>query len=141
VLANPLSYYINKGYTTQAVVNNYTNVGVVFETPQAAGIPSTMIYNQDAEFNPRVGVAYEPFSKRWGTVIRGAYGRYIYPIPIRNSLKIPAPVPPFSATYSESYTAANQSPDGLPNYLLRAPQSVIAGTNSTGVVNSSLFRA
>ena len=136
VIAHPLSYYIGKGYTTQAVVNNYANVGVNFETPQSAGIPSSMIHNQNAEFNPRIGFAYQPFSKSRGTVIRGAYGRYIYPIPIRNSLKIPAPAPPFSATYSQSYIAANQSPDGLPNYLLRAPQSVIAGSNSSGVVNS-----
>jgi Carboxypeptidase regulatory-like domain len=136
VLANPLSYYINKGYTTQAVVNNYANVGVNFETPQTAGIPSSMLYGNN-EFNPRIGFAYQPFTTGRGTVIRGAYGRYIYPIPIRNSLKIPAAAPPFSATYSESYTVANQSPDGLPNYLLRAPQSIIAGSNSSGVVNSS----
>jgi len=136
VIARPLSYYIGKGYTTQAVVNNYANVGVNFETPQTAGIPSSMLYSNNAEFNPRIGAAYTPFSNGWGTVIRGAYGRYIYPIPIRNSLKIPAAAPPFSATYSQSYTAANQSPDGLPNYLLRAPQSVIAGSNSTNVVNS-----
>jgi hypothetical protein len=36
---------------------------------------------------------------------------------------------------------ASQSPDGLANYLLRAPQSVIAGTNSTGVVDSTTSHA
>jgi hypothetical protein len=146
VLANPLSTYIAKGYTTQAIVSSYQNAGVKFETPQTAGIPSSMIYNQDAEFNPRIGFAYQPFSTGRGTVIRGAYGRYIYPIPIRNSLKTPANAPPFSATYSQDYTLATQSPDGLPNYLLRSAQSVIAGsttgsTSDVGVVNSTTTNA
>jgi hypothetical protein len=44
---------------------------------------------------------------------------------------------PWVASYSQNYTAANQSPDSLPNYLLRYPQPVIMGTNSTNVVNST----
>ena len=48
---------------------------------------------------------------------------------------------PFTASYSQSYTAASQAPDGLPNYLLRSPQTVIAGLNSTNVVNSNSVNA
>jgi len=44
---------------------------------------------------------------------------------------------PFKATYSQSYTSAAQAPDGLPNYLLRSPLSVVAGLNSAKVVNTS----
>ncbi|WP_348269916.1 carboxypeptidase-like regulatory domain-containing protein [Edaphobacter paludis] len=137
VLANPLQFYIDKGYTTQAIVTNLEKLGVNFETPQTAGIPNTMFFNDDFTFSPRLGVAYAPFGGRHGTVLRGGYGRYIYPIPLRNSLVQTGHDSPFTASYSQSYITANQSPDGLPNYLLRTPQTVVAGSNSANVVNSA----
>jgi hypothetical protein len=141
----PMSYYIAKGYTTQAIVTNLLNDGAVFETPQEAGYPSTMMRNYDYTFGPRVGLAYLPFGNKYGTVIRGAYGRYIYPVPTRNIIRAVMINEPFGGTYTESYTAANQSPDGLPDYLLRAPQQVIMGstgtTSAASVVNSSSINA
>ena len=141
VLPNPISFYIAKGYTTQALVNNLTNLGFNYETPSQAGMPSTLLRSYDLNFSPRVGLAYQPFGGKRGTVIRGGYGRYIYPIPQRNYIKNGFAHAPFVATYAQSYIAANQSPDGLPNYLLRTPQSVIMGKNSTNVVNSSSVNA
>jgi hypothetical protein len=141
VLAQPTSFYVSKGFTTQAIVTNLQNLGAKIETPQQAGIPNSMFFNNNFCFSPRIGVAYTPFGSRFGTVLRGGYGRYIYPVPIRNSVKITSANVPFSASYSQSYIAANQSPDGLPNYLLRTPQSVIAGQNSTDVVNTSTVNA
>jgi hypothetical protein len=141
VLANPLQFYIDRNYTTQAIATNVENLGVKFETPQAAGIPNTMFFNYDYTFSPRVGVAYTLFNGRHGTVLRGGYGRYIYAIPLRNSLVQTGHDSPFTASYSQSYITANQSPDGQPNYLLRTPQTVIAGKNSSGVVNSSTINS
>jgi len=141
VLPNPIATYIAKGLTTQALVNNLTNLGFNYETPSEAGFPSTIIRNYNLNFSPRVGLAYQPFGGKHGTVVRAAYGRYIYPIPQRNYLKNTIAHAPFVATYSQSYVAANQSPDGQPNYLLRAPQSVIMGKNSSNVVNSSSTNA
>lgn len=141
VLPNPIASYITKGYTTQALVNNLTNLGFLYETPSQAGFPSTIIRNYDFNFSPRVGLAYQPFDGKHGTVIRAAYGRYIYPIPQRNYLKNTIAHAPFVAAYSQSYVAANQSPDGQPNYLLRAPQAVIMGKNSANVINSSSINA
>jgi hypothetical protein len=137
VLPHPTSFYVDKGYTTQTIVTNMLNLGVKFETPAQAGLPEAMLYNYNRIFSPRLGVAYTPFNGRHGTVVRGGYGRYIYPVPIRSSLKIPAGNAPFTANYAQNYSSASQSPDGLPNYLLRAKQLVVAGVNSTGVVDSS----
>lgn len=141
VLPNPISSYIAKGYTTQALVNNLANLGFTYETPSQAGFPNNILRNYDLNFSPRVGLAYLPFGNKHGTVIRGGYGRYIYPIPQRNYVKNTIAHAPFVATYSQSYIAANQSPDGLPDYLLRTPQSVIMGKNSANVVNSSSTNA
>jgi len=137
VLDNPTSYYIANGYTTQTIITNLQNLGVVFETPAQASFPTAMIENRNFTVSPRVGLAYQPFGGKHGTVIRGAYGRYIYPIPTRNFEKNPMGNEPWVAGYSQSYTSASQAPDSLPNYLLRYPQSVVMGTNSSGVVNSS----
>jgi hypothetical protein len=137
VQANPMSFYVNKGYTTQAIATNLNNIGVKFETPDAAGIPQAMLYDYNFTFSPRIGIAWSPFGTgRHGTVIRGGYGRYIYPVPIRNSVKIAAPNQPFAAIYSQSYIVGNQSPDGQNNYLIRNPQPVVAGLNSSSVVNT-----
>lgn len=136
VLGAPVSSLIAKGYTTQAIITNIENDGGKIETPQQAGLPSTMLYNYDLDFLPRFGFAWQPLGK-WGTVLRGAYGRFTYPEPVYFTVAPAAENEPFQAEYSQNYIAADQSPDGLPNYLLRSPQSVIAGVNSANVVNSN----
>ena len=145
VLTYPTSYYIANGYTTQAIITNLTNIGVKFESPSQAGYQDVMINNYNLTFSPRVGIAWQPFGGKHGTVIRGAYGRYIYPVPVRNSIKNTAGGTPFVQGYGQSYTSAAQTPDGLPNYLARATQSVIMGstgaTADTNVVNSSTINA
>lgn len=137
ILPNPISYYVKKGYTTQAIVTNLENLGVPFETAADAGYPSTMFRNYNFNFAPRLGLAYQPFGGRHGTVIRGGYGRYIYPMAVRNAGLTDTGVPfALNGAYTTSYTAANQSPDGLPNYLLRSQQAVVMGKNSSSVVNT-----
>jgi hypothetical protein len=141
VLAQPLSYYIQNGLTTQALVTNLQNLGVKFETPQQGGLPSSGINNSMANFNPRLGFAYTPPFAKWGTVIRAGYGEYLYPVPIRNSVRYLTADYPFTASYSQSYTSAAYAPDGLPNLDLRTPQTVIAGQNSANVVNTNSINA
>jgi hypothetical protein len=57
-LPNPISYYVSNGYTTQTIVNNLQNLGVVFETESQAGFPANGIKNEDFTLGPRLGLAY-----------------------------------------------------------------------------------
>ncbi|MCX6603864.1 MAG: TonB-dependent receptor [Acidobacteria bacterium] len=137
-LATPreLDYYISNGLTTTPLVTNLRNLGVKFETLAQGGMPSRGIAGANANFLPRFGFAYTPSFGRRGTVIRGGYGEYVYPVPVRNSIRYLTASYPFTAGYSQSYTSAAQSPDGLPNSLLRNPLRVITGVNSANVVDT-----
>lgn len=137
----PIDYYISEGLTTPAIVQNLRDLGVKFETLAEGGLPSRGFYNSNDNFLPRLGFAYTPSFGRNGTVLRGGYGEYIYPVPVRNSIRYLTAGYPFTASYSRSYTSATQSPDGLPNYLLRNPLKVIAGQNSSNVVDTNSVTA
>ncbi|MDR3724286.1 MAG: carboxypeptidase-like regulatory domain-containing protein [Terracidiphilus sp.] len=151
VLGAPIATLIAEGFTTQAAINNDIYDGAKFETAQQAGLPDKLMNDDNSVFEPRVGVAWQPFGK-WGTVVRGAFGLYAFPVPFRSSVKNVAGNNPFQINYQTSYTSASQAPDGLPSYLLRSQQSTAAtlpspsgsvgytpvmGVNTTGVVNSN----
>src|SRR5207247_8951216 len=103
--------------------------------------PSSYLFGTWRNFRSRFGFSHTPPFRCKGMVIRGGYGEYIVPVPVRNSVRYLTAAYPFTAAYSQSYTAASQSPDGSPNYLLRAPQTVIAGLNTRDVVNSNAVNA
>lgn len=136
----PIDYYVSEGLTTPAIVQNLKDLGVKFETLAEAGMPSRGFENY-WNVLPRLGMAYTPSFGRNGMVIRAGYGEYVYPVPVRNSIRYLTASYPFTAGYSMSYTSATQSPDGLPNYLLRNPLTVVTGVNSASVVDTNSVTA
>lgn len=130
-----LSTLYAQGKTSPAVIAAYTSLGAKFESASDAGLPSSMVYGNDYDFSPRIGFAYQILSGKQQTVLRGGYGRYSYGPPVRNFYAETRQNAPYQTTFQQNYTAAAQAPDGNPNYLLRSVQTVIAGQNSSGVIN------
>jgi hypothetical protein len=137
VLGAPISDLIAKGLTTQAIINNDQQIGVKFETPQQAGMPDKLMRDYYLNFLPRVGLSYQT---KWGTVVRGAYGRYLQINPLQDFVNHPQQNNPFTASYTASYNTADQAVDALPNEYIRYNGPVkfpVTGLNSANVVNSA----
>lgn len=140
VFSVPTSTLVAEGYTTQAIVDNDKYIGVKFETPSEAGMPDNILRNYDLNFMPRAGIAWQPFGGRRGMVIRAGYGRYDYLINFSSSTNQMMRSTPLVASYSQSYSAANQAIDGLQNELIRYNDAAafgVMGVNQANAVNTS----
>jgi hypothetical protein len=126
----PVSKIVEAGYTTPEIVREYERLGVRFRTTQEAGLPNNLISPNYRDFGPRVGVAWKTsaLGRQW--VLRGGYGMYRFPPPIRTFNARMRANPPMTANSRLSISNAAQTPDGLPNYGLRSAPTIIAGLNS-----------
>jgi hypothetical protein len=138
VTSGTLTQLEAENLTTSAIITNDIADGAKFETPAEAGLPPMLVYNYNLNFAPRVGAAWQPFGK-WGTVLRGAVGRYIYPVPVRESYREEATNNPLNVGYSETYTSSQYTPHT--NYLLlSAPNnSTSFNTGTTSPTSSGGF--
>ena len=156
VTSGSLAQLESEKLTTAAIIANDELDGAKFETPAEADMPTMLTKNNDFTWSPRLGAAWQPFGK-WETVLRGAVGRYIYPVAIGQTFRAPLGKNPFTTSYSENYASAQYTPHA--NYLLLAPQNSsssfgttttsptssggtpIMGVNSTNLVNTSTTAA
>ncbi|MGH9662467.1 MAG: carboxypeptidase regulatory-like domain-containing protein, partial [Bryobacteraceae bacterium] len=127
---------LNKlGVTSPVIVKNFTDIGVKFITPDQAGLPNTLMYSNPWDFGPRAGFAYKTTSGARPLIVRAGYALYGFPIPLRTFNARMRQNAPTNARFTQSYTGAAQSPDGLANWALRSAPAVIAGVNSANTLN------
>jgi hypothetical protein len=123
---------VESGYTTQPIVDAYSNIGVKWVTPDQVGLPDSLVKVPKLNLAPRTGFAYARNIGDRQFVIRGGYGLYYFPIPARtfNGMRGNAPL---QGSYSMNWNDSAQAPDGLPNYFLRSAPTVIAGVNTANL--------
>jgi hypothetical protein len=124
---------IASGQTNQAEVNAFQAIGVKFETPEQAGWKGNLFNVGQLNFNPRVGLAYSRKLANRTIVVRGGFGVYRTQIPTRVYQQ--AGVPPLGGTVTYNINSATYTPDGLPNLGIRSVPTVIAGLNSSDVID------
>lgn len=135
VLPESLNYYYGLGETTPEIVSKYNSVNVKIASAEELGLSKKFFKDQYFDIGPRAGFAYRLFSGNKETVIRGGYGMYISPIPMRAMLASFAWIAPFRSWFSYNSNDARATPDGIGYYLIRNKPSIIAGVNSRDVVN------
>ncbi|MBM3813868.1 MAG: carboxypeptidase regulatory-like domain-containing protein [Acidimicrobiia bacterium] len=135
MLPKPLEHYYRIGVTNPQIVSLYENVGVSFKTAEELGKPRQLFPSSLYDIGPRGGFAYQLTRGDRPWIIRGGYGVYISAVPMRTLLAQFSSLPPFRVTFARNFNDANQSPDGIPNFLLRNVPTVIAGQNSANAVD------
>ena len=133
----PNSQLVQSGYTTQPIVDGYSNIGVKWTTPDKVGLPDSLVTVSKKDFGPRSGFAYNGTAHGRSFVLRGGYGLYHFPIPARtfNGMR---GNPPLQGSYSFNWNDTANSPDGLPNYFLRSKPTVIAGVDTANLKELSI---
>ncbi|HEY7617953.1 MAG TPA: TonB-dependent receptor, partial [Terriglobales bacterium] len=135
VTARSLDDLVKLNHAHPAIAKAYAGLGVKYETPEQAGLPEYMIHRNKWDFGPRVGFAYRIGQLNRPTVLRGGYAIYSIPEQLRAITCETRAIVPTTATFANNPNSAQQSPDGLPNYLLRSVPQITAGVNSKDVLN------
>jgi Carboxypeptidase regulatory-like domain len=137
VMSGTVAQLESEGLTTaSAIANDYLDDAKTIETPAEAGLPPMLVNNYDLTFSPRVGAAWLPFGK-WGTILRGGVGRYIYPVPIREGYREVGRQNPLAIGYSENYTSSQYTPHN--GYQMLAPQNSSSTYTNSTVTPSTTF--
>jgi hypothetical protein len=137
VLGTSLENMYALGDSLPSLVARYRELGMKFETAQEAGLPENFTTTSKSDLGPRFGAAYRVGDGKRAFVIRGGYSKAFFPIPLFTFVDRMFTNTPTFATYQYSLNNANQSPDGIPNYLLRSVPPVQMGVNSKNVVDLS----
>ncbi len=135
VLSTNLDELYSLGATFPVLVDTYKSFGMKFIGHDEAGLPEDQVYSRKGNFGPRLGFAYRAFEGKGAFVLRGGYSASYFHINLAQWLDNNRQNYPLAAGFSYNLNDATQSPDGIPNYLLRSVPTVVAGVNSANVVS------
>ena len=135
VMGRSLDDLVQLNHAHPSIVRAYETLGVKYETPEQASLPENFIHSNKWDFGPRLGFAYRLGDMSRPTVLRGGYAIYAIPEQLRAITCETRAIVPTTATFANNPNSAQQSPDALPNYLLRSVPRVIAGVNSNDTLN------
>jgi len=136
VLGQDFQTLYRVGATTPALVAALQSYGVKFETPQQAGLPDKMVYNNYYDIGPHLGFAYRALDGNKSFVLRGGLSENYYWQPAYGWNDTMRNNAPFSGFYQNYWlTTAGQSPDGKSNWGLIGAPTIVAGKNSSNAVS------
>ena len=135
LLPEAMDHYFKIGATTPKVVESFERVGVRFSSAEQLGVSKQLFPSNWFDIGPRAGFVYGITQGDRPFVLRGGYGMYISAVPMRTLLAQFSGLAPFRVNFTANPNAANQSPDGIPNYLLRNVPEIRAGVNSQNAVD------
>ncbi len=135
VLGQPVAKLVELGVTIPPVVGAFERIGAKFVAVENSNLPGRFVNENYWDFGPRAGFAYRVGSLNKPTVVRGGYSLFAFPEGLRNWNGTMAQNAPGQAILTNNPNSATDSPDGLPNYLLRSAPTVIAGQNSSNVID------
>jgi hypothetical protein len=130
VLGRPLNELAALGTVLPSIASAYQQLGAKYETAQQAGLPSNLVHPNRFDFGPRLGFAYRMGGSNHPAVLRGGYSIFAYTESMRLFQGLTAASVPSIGTIQNNPNLAEQSPDGLPNYMLRSAPTLIAGQNT-----------
>lgn len=137
VLGTDLQTMYALGDSVPSLVARFQELGMKIETYQQAGLPRNFTTTSKRDFGPRFGLAYRVGDGRKSFVVRGGYSRAYFPIPMWTFVDRMFVNTPTNATYRYTPNNADQSPDGISNYLLRTVPAIQIGVNSKNIIDVS----
>jgi hypothetical protein len=121
--------------TIPSVVARYQALGINFKSYEDVGLPQNLTNSRPRNFGPRLGFAYRALDGARAFVVRGGYSLAYFNLDQNTFIDGFNSNTPLSATFTFNPNDATQSPDGLPNYNLRAVPRYVNGVNDSSAVN------
>ncbi|HTM50951.1 MAG TPA: hypothetical protein VL285_19780, partial [Bryobacteraceae bacterium] len=134
VFGNDVDTLLRLGTIIPSVLQRFQDLGVKFITYKEAGLPQKLGNNNWRDIGPHLGAAYRMGSGKSQFLIRGGYQLSYHPLPVYGWNDRFRANTPFSSVFESNPNSSALSPDGIPNYLLRAAPPVIAGKNSSTII-------